>query len=115
MIWYYLCGKSNRLQAMNVQKAIKEKGYTLAEVAKRMTNRNGTIGITQPTLSAILNNDPQLSKLREIADIIGVPLSELVSDSPRLTALVKVGEVCYQASTIEELEAVVEQIKKRAE
>ncbi len=100
---------------MNVQKAIKEKGYTLAEVAAQMTNRNGKIGITQPTLSAILNNDPQISKLREIAGIIGVPLSELVSDSQGLTALVKVGEDYYHASTIEELEAVVAQIKRRAE
>ncbi len=100
---------------MNVQKAIKEKGYTLAEVAAQMTNRNGKIGITQPTLSAILNNDPQISKLREIAGIIGVPLSELVSDSQGLMALVKVGEDYYHASTIEELEAVVAQIKRWAE
>lgn len=96
---------------MNVQKTIKEKGFTLADVAKRMLNRNGTVGITQPTLSAILNNDPQISKLREIAGIIGVPVAELVSDSPGITALVRKGDDYYQANTVEELESIVARLK----
>lgn len=96
---------------MNVQKTIKENGFTLADVAKRMLNRNGTVGITQPTLSAILNNDPQISKLREIAGIIGVPVAELVSDSPGITALVRKGDDYYQANTVEELESIVARLK----
>ena len=74
-------------------------------------NRNGTVGITQPTLSAILNNDPQISKLREIAGIIGVPVAELVSDSPGITALVRKGDDYYQANTVEELESIVARLK----
>ena len=74
-------------------------------------NRNGSVGITQPTLSAILNNDPQISKLREIAGIIGVPVAELVSDSPGITALVRKGEDYYQANTVEELESIVARLK----
>lgn len=74
-------------------------------------NRNGSVGITQPTLSAILNNDPQISKLREIAGIIGVPVAELVSDSPGITALVRKGDDYYQASTVEELESIVARLK----
>ena len=96
---------------MNVQKAIKEKGFTLADVARRMLNRNGSVGITQPTLSAILNNDPQISKLREIAGIIGMPVAELVSDSPGITALVRKGDDYYQANTVEELESIVARLK----
>lgn len=74
-------------------------------------NRNGSVGITQPTLSAILNNDPQISKLREIAGIIGVPVAELVSDSPGITALVRKGDDYYQANTVEELESIVARLK----
>lgn len=76
-----------------------------------MQNRNGSVGITQPTLSAILNNDPQISKLREIAGIIGVPVTELVSDSPEITALVRKGDDYYQANTVEELESIVARLK----
>ena len=76
-----------------------------------MLNRNGSVGITQPTLSAILNNDPQISKLREIAGIIGVPVTELVSDSPEITALVRKGDDYYQANTVEELESIVARLK----
>lgn len=76
-----------------------------------MLNRNGSVGITQPTLSAILNNDPQISKLREIAGIIGVPVAELVSDSPGITALVRKGDDYYQANTVEELESIVARLK----
>lgn len=76
-----------------------------------MRNRNGSVGITQPTLSAILNNDPQISKLREIAEIIGVPVTELVSDSPEITALVRKGDDYYQANTVEELESIVARLK----
>lgn len=103
------------LITMDIKKKIANKGYTISQVASLMTGKNGEKGVSQSTLSQIIAGNPTIGKLQEIADIIGVPLSELVSDSPRLTALVKVGEVCYQASTIEELEAVVEQIKKRAE
>ena len=74
-------------------------------------NRNGSVGITQPTLSAILNNDPQISKLREIAGIIGMPVAELVSDSPGITALVRKGDDYYQANTVEELESIVARLK----
>ncbi len=100
---------------MDILKKIRKQGFTLAQVAAQMTNKMGGVGISQPTLSQMLAGNPTIDKLREIAGIIGVPLSELVSDSQGLTALVKVGEDYYHASTIEELEAVVEQIKRRAE
>ncbi len=100
---------------MDILKKIRKQGFTLAQVAAQMTNKMGGVGISQPTLSQMLAGNPTIDKLREIAGIIGVPLSELVSDSLGLTALVKVGEDYYHASTIEELEAVVAQIKRRAE
>ncbi len=104
-----------KLIYMDIKKKIQQKGFTISQVAAQMTDKKGAKGITQSSLSQMIAGNPTIDKLREIAGIIGVPLSELVSDSQGLTALVKVGEDYYHASTIEELEAVVEQIKRRAE
>ena len=45
-----------------------------------MTNKNGEKGITQSSLSQIINGNLSLDKLREIASIIGVSVSELLQD-----------------------------------
>lgn len=65
---------------MNIQAKIKQQGFTIAQVAARMKKKSGGIGISQGSLSTILNGNPTIDKLREVADIIGLSLSELVSD-----------------------------------
>ncbi len=76
---------------MNIQKVIRRKGFTIAQVAERLTNkRNNKVGMSQGSLSTILNNNPTIGTLKEIADIIGVTLPELVADEPAGS----VGSVC---------------------
>lgn len=65
---------------MDIKKVIKEKGWTLEKLAAEMTNKQGGKGITQPTVSQIINGNPSLDKLKEIASIIGVSVSELLQD-----------------------------------
>ena len=65
---------------MNIQAKIKRQGFTIAQVAARMKKKSGGIGISQGSLSTILNGNPTIDKLKEVADIIGLSLSELVSD-----------------------------------
>lgn len=65
---------------MNIQAKIKQQGFTIAQVAARMKKKSGGIGISQGSLSTILNGNPTIDKLREVASIIGLSLSELVSD-----------------------------------
>lgn len=65
---------------MNIQKKIKDYGFTIAEVAAKMKNSRGGVGISQGSLSTALNANPTISRLQEIADIIGCSLSELVAD-----------------------------------
>ena len=65
-------------------------------------------------MSAIINDNPTINKLRDIAEIIGVPLSELVRDetsSPDFMALIKDGADYYHANSLPELEGVVSTIK----
>ena len=65
---------------MDIAKRIKERGMKLEDVASRLTNNRGTIGISQPSMSSLINGNPSYSRLKEIADILGITVSELVAD-----------------------------------
>lgn len=65
---------------MDIKKVIKEKGWTLDKLAAEMKNKNGEKGITQSSVSQILNGNPTLDKLIEISNILGISVSELLSD-----------------------------------
>ncbi len=65
---------------MNIKKAIKDNGWTLDQLANEMTNRKGEKGISQSSVSQIINGNPTLDKLQEIANIIGISVSELVRE-----------------------------------
>ena len=65
---------------MNIKKVIKNNGWTLEQLAAEMMNKNGEKGISQPSVSSIVNGNPTLVKLQEIANIIGISVSELVRE-----------------------------------
>lgn len=65
---------------MNIKQVIKNNGWTLERLASEMKGRDGKKGISQPSVSSIINGNPTIDKLQEIASIIGVSLSELVAD-----------------------------------
>ena len=53
-----------------IKEVCKEKNIPLAEVAKQ-------IGISPVSLSQSLNGNPTLSRLQEVASVLGVDVSEL--------------------------------------
>ncbi len=65
---------------MDIKKVIKERGYTLVQVATEM-------GITKSAISQIVNGNPNITTLRKIADIIGCQLTDFFDDEtePRIT------------------------------
>ena len=67
---------------MHIKKVIKQQGYTLEAVATKM-------GVSKQAMSQLLNGNPTIAKLQEIASIIGVPVSELVreEDEQRSTSI----------------------------
>lgn len=73
---------------MDIKAVVKSRGWTISQVAENMTNKAGGKGITQSSLSQIINGNPTLDKLREVAGIIGVSVSELVADDPAGVPLV---------------------------
>lgn len=58
---------------MNIKKKIKEKGFTLEQLANELKT-------SQPALSQLINGNPTYQKLKEIADVLGISVSELVSE-----------------------------------
>lgn len=96
---------------MDIKKRIKDAGFSLEEVGRRMPKP-----MSQQSMSALLKDDgnPTINKLKDIAEIIGIPLSELVRDETStldFMALIKDGDRCYQALSLSELESIVEELK----
>ena len=65
---------------MNIKDQIQKRGFTISQVASLMTNKNGEKGITQSSLSQIINGNPSLDKLKEISSILGISVSELLKE-----------------------------------
>lgn len=83
----------------NIKKVIKEKGFTLEQVASQMKagvrnedairrlkqkgeEASRSFSITQSALSQMLKGNPSISRVKEIAEIVGVSVSELIGDAP---------------------------------
>lgn len=79
---------------MDIKKAIKNRGCSLSDVASKMTAKDGSVGITLGAFSQIVNGNPTLSKLEEIASIVGCSVSELVADEKATTTLSLTCPVC---------------------
>ena len=65
---------------MNIRKVLNSHGWTLERLASEMTGRDGKKGISQPSVSSLVNGNPTLDKLKEMASIVGISVSELVAD-----------------------------------
>ncbi|MBQ7509920.1 MAG: helix-turn-helix transcriptional regulator [Prevotella sp.] len=56
---------------IDLKRAIKAQGFTLDSVAQEM-------GVTKSAMSQLVNGNPTLSKLQEIAQVLGIPVAELL-------------------------------------
>lgn len=65
----------------NLKENIKKYGFTQADIAQRMKGKDGSLGISQASLTGIINGNPTLDKLIEIANAVGCSLAELVGGS----------------------------------
>lgn len=102
---------------MDIKSIIKEKGYTIQDVAKK-------IGVNRVTLTLTLQGNPTYKKLKEIADAIGCDIVDFFRDEvsnlntqqikeEELTALIQHKGEFYKATTIAELEKIVSKIKEK--
>ena len=102
---------------MDIKSIIKEKGYTIQDVAKKM-------GVNRVTLTLTLQGNPTYKKLKEIADAIDCNIVDFFRDETNnsstckgedseLTALIQYKENFYKADTIEELKKIVAEIEEK--
>lgn len=72
---------------MSIKDVIQKHGWTLDRLGAQMTNKNGEKGISHSSVSQIINGNPTLSKLQEIAGIIGISVAELVDETSSTNTL----------------------------
>jgi transcriptional regulator with XRE-family HTH domain len=70
---------------MDIKNKISSHGYTLQQVAD-------ALGITQQAVSAAINGNPSLSRLKDIAAVLGISVSELLADEEGEETVIKVGK-----------------------
>lgn len=100
---------------MDIKSIIKEKGYTIQDVAN-------ILGVNRVTLTLTLQGNPTYKKLKEIANAIDCDICDFFRDETTkiktesdLIALIRYKGQMYQAETIEELEGIVEKLNKEKE
>ena len=101
---------------MNIKEFIKSKGFTLSEVASKMKDKQGNIGVSHASLSKMLDNNPTTNKLREIASIIGCKVGDFFTDEMSNTdfvALIKSGNEFFCASSLKDLEDIESELKAK--
>ncbi len=70
---------------MDIKNKISSHGYTLQQVAD-------ALGITQQAVSAAINGNPSLSRLKDIAAVLGISVSELLADEEEEETVIKVSK-----------------------
>lgn len=105
--------REQNIHCMDIKKKIRDRGLTLEDVGNRMSKR-----MSQQSMSALLKDggNPSINRLREIADIIGMSLSELVSDEESdFVAMVSEGGKCYRADSVVRLSDILNTLGYDAE
>lgn len=59
---------------VDIKKVIRDHGFTLEKVANEL-------GVSKSTMTQYVSGNPTLSKLQDIARVLGIPVSELVRDT----------------------------------
>lgn len=91
---------------LRISELAKQRGMTIADIAKE-------IGISRVNLSNSINGNPTLSRLREVAKILGVPVNELFKPSGQAEVsgyLEYKGEV-VKISSLDAVKAFVEKVE----
>ena len=103
---FYLCLKFwNSMAKLRVKEIAKQKGLTLAKVAKMLE-------IHPVNLSSTLNGNPTLSTLSRIAEVLQVEVTDLIEteNKPNVRGFVKVNGEVIELSSIADLEQALAQV-----
>ena len=92
---------------MDIKRVIKDKGYTIQDVA-------GMIGVNRVTLTNTISGNPTYRKMKQIADAIGCQVTDFFADEDKksdFAAFVRFNGIHYTADTLDEFLKQVEEIR----
>jgi transcriptional regulator with XRE-family HTH domain len=92
--------------ALRIKEIAKAKGITMAEIADKM-------GINPVNLSSSLNGNPTLNRLQEVADILGVDVSDLFSKEKQtdIYGFLEYNGKVYKIDGVDDFKAFANMIK----
>ena len=59
---------------IDIKKVIRAHGLTLTEMGERL-------GVSKSSMTQLVSGNPTLSRLQDMANVLGIPVSELLRDS----------------------------------
>lgn len=92
---------------MDIKRVIKDKGYTIQDVA-------GMIGVNRVTLTNTISGNPTYRKMKQIADAIGCQVTDFFPDEDKksdFAAFVRFKGIHYVSDNLDEFLNQVEEIK----
>lgn len=91
---------------MDIKRVIKDKGYTIQDVA-------GMIGVNRVTLTNTISGNPTYRKMKQIADAIGCQVTDFFADEENksdFASYIRYKGIHYTADTLDEFLKQVEEI-----
>lgn len=95
---------------LRISELARQRGMTIADIAKQ-------IGISRVNLSNSLNGNPTLFRLKEVAEILHVEVSELFkkSGTPHVSGYLEYGGNIVKVESIEAIKDFVRKIENGGE
>ena len=88
-----------------IKRVAKEKGMTMEEIAEKL-------GISPINLSTSLNRNPTLKRLKEVADVLGVPVRELFRDDDIVRGYIELDGHIERIECYADLEKMLERTRQ---
>lgn len=88
---------------IRLKEVCKAKGVTLSQIADKLE-------ISRETLSRSINGNISLNRLNEIAEILEVQVTELISVS-QVFGLIDYNGKIYRIQSVQDLEKLLEEVK----
>ena len=88
---------------LKIKELCKTKGISMAELAEK-------IGITPSALSQSISGNPNLDRLKQIAEALDIPITRLFSDN-KITGFIKANDEIFEVNSILDIKELLVKIK----
>lgn len=92
------------MELLRIKEICKQKGISMMEIAEKL-------GISNVNLSASLNRNPTLNRLKEVADILGVEVWQLFKKEQDISGVVQYKGTIHTIDDYQSLINLAERVK----